>query len=123
MAEANPETMPPATPKRGWRALFPPAQWLAEYRLPWLRHDVVAGVTLAAYAIPVSLAYATLAGLPPQYGIYCYLVAGPAYALLGSSRQLAIGPTSAISMLVGTTLIGMAEATRSAGPRSPLSLR
>jgi SulP family sulfate permease len=75
----------------------------------WLRHDVVAGVTLAAYAIPVSLAYATLAGLPPQYGIYCYLVAGPAYALLGSSRQLAIGPTSAISMLLGTTLVGMAE--------------
>jgi high affinity sulfate transporter 1 len=68
----------------------------------------VAGITLAAYAIPVSLAYATLAGLPPQYGIYCYLVAGPAYALFGSSRQLAIGPTSAISMLVGATLLGMA---------------
>jgi MFS superfamily sulfate permease-like transporter len=64
---------------------------------------------LAAYAIPVSLAYATLAGLPPQYGIYCYLVAGPAYALFGTSRQLAIGPTSAISMLVGATLLGMAE--------------
>jgi SulP family sulfate permease len=79
------------------------------YKVSWLGHDVVAGVTLAAYAIPVSLAYATLAGLPPQYGIYCYLVAGPAYALLGSSRQLAIGPTSAISMLVGTTLVGMAE--------------
>ena len=109
MAEPNPATVPSATPKRGWRAMFPPAQWLAAYQLPWLRHDIVAGVTLAAYAIPVSLAYATLAGLPPQYGIYCYLVAGPAYALLGSSRQLAIGPTSAISMLVGTTLIGMAE--------------
>ncbi len=109
MPEANPETLPAAVPKRGWRALFPPAQWLTAYRLPWLRHDIVAGVTLAAYAIPVSLAYATLAGLPPQYGIYCYLVAGPAYALLGSSRQLAIGPTSAISMLVGTTLMGMAD--------------
>jgi SulP family sulfate permease len=109
MAEPNPGTVPRATPKRGWRAMFPPAQWLAAYQPPWLRHDIVAGVTLAAYAIPVSLAYATLAGLPPQYGIYCYLVAGPAYALLGSSRQLAIGPTSAISMLVGTTLIGMAE--------------
>ena len=92
----------------GWRALFPPARWLKGYKVGWLRHDVVAGITLAAYAIPVSLAYATLAGLPPQYGIYCYLVAGPAYALLGSSRQLAIGPTSAISMLVGTTLAGLA---------------
>ena len=94
---------------RGWRALFPPAQWLSQYQAVWFRHDVVAGITLAAYAIPVALAYATLAGLPPQYGIYCYLVAGPAYALFGSSRQLAIGPTSAISMLVGATLLGMAE--------------
>ena len=81
----------------GWRALFPPAQWLPLYRRSWLRHDVVAGITLAAYAIPVSLAYASLAGLPPQYGIYCYLLAGIAYALFGSSRQLAVGPTSAIS--------------------------
>jgi high affinity sulfate transporter 1 len=82
--------------------------WVRDYKLPWLGHDLVAGLTLAAYAIPVSLAYAALAGLPPQYGVYCYLVAGPAYALLGSSRQLAIGPTSAISMLVGTTVGAMA---------------
>jgi MFS superfamily sulfate permease-like transporter len=47
------------------RLRFPPAQWLREYRLVWLHHDVVAGLTLATYAIPVSLAYATLAGLPP----------------------------------------------------------
>ena len=65
-------------------------------------------MTLAAYAIPVSLAYASLAGLPPQYGIYCYLAGGLFYALFGSSRQLAIGPTSAISMLVGATVAGMA---------------
>ena len=94
---------------RGWRAAFPPAQWLASYRPQWLSHDAIAGVTLAAYGIPVSLAYATLAGLPPQYGVYCYLVGGLFYALFGSSRQLAIGPTSAISMLVGVTVAGMAE--------------
>ncbi|MBP0633529.1 SulP family inorganic anion transporter [Cupriavidus sp. AcVe19-1a] len=92
----------------GWRAVFPPARWLTAYQAKWLRHDVIAGVTLAAYGIPVSLAYASLAGLPPQYGIYCYLVGGFAYALFGSSRQLAIGPTSAISMLVGVTVAGMA---------------
>lgn len=91
-----------------WRALFPPAQWVPGYRRDWLRHDLVAGVTLAAYAIPVSLAYASLAGLPPQYGIYCYLVAGIAYVLFGTSRQLAVGPTSAISLLVGSTVAGMA---------------
>jgi high affinity sulfate transporter 1 len=93
---------------RGWRAAFPPAQWLAAYRPQWLAHDAIAGVTLAAYGIPVSLAYASLAGLPPQYGVYCYLVGGLFYALFGSSRQLAIGPTSAISLLVGVTVADMA---------------
>ncbi len=96
-------------PVRGWRAVFPPAQWLAAYRPQWLANDAIAGVTLAAYGIPVSLAYASLAGLPPQYGIYCYLVGGLFYALFGSSRQLAVGPTSAISMLVGVTIAGMAQ--------------
>ncbi len=98
-----------ATPVSGWRAVFPPAQWLATYQTRWLANDAIAGVTLAAYGIPVSLAYASLAGLPPQYGIYCYLVGGLFYALFGSSRQLAIGPTSAISMLVGVTIAGMAQ--------------
>lgn len=90
------------------RSIFPPADWLPSYHVGWLPKDAVAGVTLAAYAIPVSLAYATLAGLPPQNGIYCYLVAGFFYALFGTSRQLAVGPTSAISMLVGATIAGMA---------------
>src|SRR5512145_1050293 len=95
-------------PSHGWRAVFPPAQWLAAYRPQWLASDAVAGVTLAAYAIPVSLAYASLAGLPPQNGIYGYLLGGLFYALFGTSRQLAVGPTSAISMLVGATIAGMA---------------
>lgn len=86
-----------------WLRYFPPSSWLATYRRSWLPSDAVAGVTLAAYAIPVSLAYAALAGLPPQVGIYGYMLGGFSYALLGSSRQLAVGPTSAISlMIVGT---------------------
>jgi len=83
---------------------FPPAQWFAEYRAGWLRHDVIAGVTLAAYAIPVSLAYAALAGLPAQIGVYGYMLGGIGYALLGSSRQLAVGPTSAISLMIAATV-------------------
>src|SRR6185503_4263913 len=102
------EPSSPATERGPLRAMFPPAAWLRAYRVAWLRGDLIAGGTLAAYAIPVSLAYATLAGLPPVYGVYCYLVAGAAYALFGTSRQLAVGPTSAISMLVGTTVAGMA---------------
>src|SRR5690348_14893485 len=84
--------------------LFPPARWLAEYRASWLGPDITAGVTLAAYAIPVSLAYAALAGLPPQYGIYGYMLGGIGYALLGTSRQLAVGPTSAISLMIAATV-------------------
>ncbi len=88
---------------------FPPARWLAEYHPAWLASDIIAGVTLAAYAIPVSLAYAGLAGLPPQVGVYGYLLGGLGYALFGSSRQLAIGPTSAISLMVAATVGAMAE--------------
>ena len=92
-----------------WLGYFPPVRWLAGYRAAWLPGDAVAGVTLAAYAIPVSLAYAGLAGLPPQVGVYGYLLGGLGYALLGSSRQLAIGPTSAISLMIAATVGAMAE--------------
>lgn len=94
---------------RGLVKVLPPLDWLPNYRAVWLPHDITAGVTLAAYAIPVSLAYATLAGAPPHYGVYCYLVGGLAYAVFGTSRQLAVGPTSAIAMLVGATLAGITD--------------
>ena len=85
--------------------VLPIGQWLPYYQRVWLRFDLIAGLTLAAYAIPVSLAYASLAGLPPQMGLYCYLLGGLGYALFGTSRHLAIGPTSAISLLVGVSLV------------------
>src|SRR3977135_4227887 len=93
-----------ATTRYGAMWRVPPARWLAEYRAAWLRPDIIAGVTLAAYAIPVSLAYAALAGLPPQIGVYGYMLGGIGYALLGSSRQLAVGPTSAISLMIAGTV-------------------
>lgn len=92
-----------------WKSLFPPLRWLRGYSPKHLQSDAFAGITLAAYAIPVSMAYASLAGLPVQYGIYGYLVGGLFYALFGTSMQLAIGPTSAISLLIGTTIAGMAQ--------------
>ncbi|WP_291297561.1 SulP family inorganic anion transporter [Elioraea sp.] len=99
------ETTADATRRPG---LFPPLTWLRGYRPAWLTADLVAGITLAAYAIPVALAYATLAGLPPQVGVYGYMLGGLGYALLGSSRHLAVGPTSAISLMVGANVAAMA---------------
>ncbi len=88
---------------------WPPLQWLPEYKFAELKADLLAGMTLAAYAIPVSMGYATLAGVSPHHGIYCYLLGGLFYAFLGTSKQLAIGPTAAISLLVGGTVAEMAH--------------
>jgi sulfate permease, SulP family len=92
-----------------WKSIFPPLQWIKGYSPKHLKSDLFAGITLAAYAIPVSMAYASLAGLPVQYGIYGYLIGGIFYAIFGTGRQLAIGPTSAISLLIGTTIAAMAN--------------
>ncbi|MBV9275854.1 MAG: sulfate permease [Verrucomicrobia bacterium] len=91
-----------------WKTVFPPAEWVPGYQAGWLKDDLFAGITLAAYAVPVALAYATLAGLPPQIGVYGYLLGGLGYALFGSSRHLAIGPTSAISLMIGVSVAPLA---------------
>ena len=105
---------------RMWLQYVPSARWLAGYQIGCLGSDMIAGLTLAAYAIPVSLAYAALAGLPPQVGIYGYLLGGVGYALLGSSRQLAVGPTSAISLMIAGSVGRWPKATRSDMARSPV---
>lgn len=107
-SSASVKEVPSDAASSWWRTVFPPAQWVPAYQSNWLASDLVAGITLAAYAVPVSLAYATLAGLPPQVGVYGYLLGGLGYALFGSSRHLAIGPTSAISLLVGASVATMA---------------
>jgi sulfate permease, SulP family len=107
MAEAT-ERSERVERETSWLSWLPPTRWLADYSAAALPSDIIAGITLAAYAIPVSLAYAGLAGLPPQVGIYGYLLGGIGYALFGSSRQLAIGPTSAISLMIAGTVGAMA---------------
>lgn len=91
---------PPSSLHRRCLAAIPILQWLPRYQGGWFRDDLIAGLTLAAYAIPVAMAYASLAGLPPQVGLSCYLAGGVVYALFGSCRQLAIGPTAAISLMI-----------------------
>jgi high affinity sulfate transporter 1 len=86
------------------RSIFPIAEWLPKYQISFLRWDLIAGLTLAFFVMPESLAYAVLAGVPPQYGVYCCLAGGFFFALFSTSRQVAVGPTSAISLMIGTSV-------------------
>jgi high affinity sulfate transporter 1 len=84
---------------------IPAFRWIDGYTTKRFALDLVAGLSLAAFVIPESLAYASLAQLPPVTGLYCYLVAGIAYVLLGTSRQLAVGPTSALAIVIATSVV------------------
>lgn len=90
------------------KQFFPIITWLPNYNREWLRPDILAGLTLAAFTIPEAMAYAGLAGLPPESGLYAGIAAPLITMLLGTSRQLAIGVTSAVSILVAS---GLAFAT------------
>lgn len=91
------------------RQLFPFLVWLDGYSKSTLRHDLIAGLTVAVVLIPQSMAYAMLAGLPPVYGLYAATVAPILAALWGSLRQLASGPIAIMSLLVLTSLTPFAE--------------
>ena len=74
------------------------------YRAKWLSNDITAGLSVASIALPIGLAYAGLAGLPPEVGLYSTILPMIAYALFGSSKQLIVGPDSATCMLVAASL-------------------
>ena len=78
--------------------------WLFEYRKDWLRPDIIAGLVTAAVVIPKAMAYATVAGLPVQAGLYTALVPVVIYAMLGSSRVLSTSTTTTIAILTGANL-------------------
>ncbi|HML04521.1 MAG TPA: SulP family inorganic anion transporter [Methanobacterium sp.] len=85
-------------------SLFPINKWARSYDKKWLRPDIIAGITVGAFTIPEAMAYVSLAGLPPEIGLYSAMVALLVYMIFGTSKQLSIGPTSTISILVGSTL-------------------
>src|SRR5713101_5334341 len=93
-----------AAVRRGWYNIFPVLAWLPGYERKWLRADLIAGVTLAAYLMPAGLADASLANLPPEAGLYACLFSGLVFWLFCSSRHTAITVTSAISLLIGSSL-------------------
>jgi SulP family sulfate permease len=90
--------------KVGW---VPALRWIPADTTRRFDLDLIAGISLAAFVIPESLAYASLAQLPPVTGLYCYLVAGIVYALFGTSGQLAVGPTSALAIVLASSVAAM----------------
>ena len=101
--------MAAGAPPSGLARFLPALVWLRKYEPAWLTHDVLAGLTLAAYLLPAGLADASLAQLPPEAGLYACLFPGLVFWLFCSSRQTSITVTSAISLLVGATLGGIAQ--------------
>jgi len=81
-----------------WRAGLPGLAVLRGYRRSWLRGDLIAGVTVAAYLIPQVMAYAGVARLPPVAGLWAILPAMACYAVLGSSRLVSLGPESTTAL-------------------------
>ncbi|WP_443048179.1 SulP family inorganic anion transporter [Streptomyces sp. NBC_00252] len=96
--------MSPSGRALDWRRLTPGIASLAGYRRSWLRGDLLAGVTVAAYLVPQVMAYAGVAGLPPVAGLWAILPALALYAVLGSSRLLSVGPESTTALMTATVV-------------------
>jgi SulP family sulfate permease len=94
---------------QGIRKYLPVLSWLPNYSSQWLRADLLAGLVAAAVVIPQAMAYAAIAGLPVQVGLYTALVPMLIYVLLGTSRPLSVSSTSTISMLTATELARVAQ--------------
>src|SRR5882672_6699957 len=82
----------------------PILDWVLGYQTDWLGYDVIAGLITAAVVIPKAMAYATIAGLPVQVGLYTALVPMVVYAILGPSRPLSVSTTTTIAILAAAEL-------------------
>lgn len=81
------------------KAWLPILSWLPQYKLKWLQMDLLAGLTVGLTTVPQALAYAEVAGLPVQYGLYSAFMGGFIYTLLGTSKDVTLGPTAIMSLL------------------------
>lgn len=93
---------------RGWRRFAPGLAVLIRYDRRWLRGDVIAGITVTAYLVPQVMAYAEIIGLPPVAGLWAGLAPMLIYAILGSSRQLSVGPESTTALMTAAAIAAVA---------------
>lgn len=91
------------------KSYLPIFDWLPQYNKSVLTSDILAGVIVAIMLVPQSMAYALLAGLPPEVGLYASILPLVIYGLFGSSRTLAVGPVAIVSLMVATTLGSVVE--------------
>ena len=96
-------------PFLGLETWIPAVRWICACTANSVRTRFDRRRVAGGFLIPELLAYASLAQLPPVTGLYCYLVAGIAYALFGTSRQLAVGPTSALAIVIATSVVAMGD--------------
>ena len=87
-----------------YRTILPILDWFPNYKKSWLKGDISAGLTVGVMLIPQGMAYASIAGLPAVYGLYASIIPILVYALLGTSRQLAVGPVAMVSLLTATAI-------------------
>jgi MFS superfamily sulfate permease-like transporter len=88
---------------------LPGLQTLLTYERAWLPHDLVAGLALSAFLVPVGMGYAEASGLPAIYGLYATIVPLLVYGLLGPSRILVLGPDSALAPLIAATILPLSH--------------
>ena len=93
---------------RGLRSYLPVLQWLPSYKRSWLRADLIAGLTLAALVVPEGMAYAELAGMPPETALYGAWIALVMFAIFGGSRQLVVGAASSVAIMSASIVVNMA---------------
>ena len=99
-------TLSPQREKRTLRTFFPVVDWLPRYKSAWLRYDFIAALTVWALVVPVALAYAGIAGMPPEAGLYATPLALIGYAIFGTSKHLNVGPSSTVAALSFSTIAG-----------------
>ncbi|MEN8124220.1 MAG: solute carrier family 26 protein [Bacteroidota bacterium] len=90
------------------KTYFPIFEWISSYQKSWLKADILAGITVGVMLIPQGIAYAMIAGLPPIYGLYTAMIPQVVYAILGTSRQLSVGPAAMDSLIVASGISALA---------------
>ncbi|KAI8140113.1 sulfate transporter family-domain-containing protein [Fennellomyces sp. T-0311] len=89
-------------------SFFPIVYWIHRYNLTWFISDLIAGITVGIVVVPQGMGYAKIANLPPEYGLYSSFVGLCIYCFFGTSKDISIGPTAVMSLLVGQTVAKVA---------------